>query len=164
MTDSSAPSEIDLEHLKLLSLFFKFTGIVTAVMISFLLIHFTIFTTIAVMPKSFFNQKVSSHVTTNESDSATATPQNTKPAPEFPHVIFGVLAGIFGVIILLGWTFGALTFYAGRCIQQRKHPTFIFVISCIKCLFVPYGTMLGICTFMVLSRPQVKKLFEPGIA
>ena len=164
MSDSTNASEIDLEHLRLLSFFFKLTGIVSAVMVSFLLIHLTVFSAMALMPKSFYAKAAGAHPAASQTDTTTAAPQNIKPAPEAPRIIFGGFACVFAVIILLGWTFGALTFYAGHCIKQRKHATFIFIISCLKCVFVPYGTALGVCTIIVLNRSRVKKLFEARAA
>jgi hypothetical protein len=35
----------------------------------------------------------------------------------------------------------------------------VFVIACIECLFMPFGTILGVFTLIVLSRESVKKLF-----
>jgi hypothetical protein len=33
------------------------------------------------------------------------------------------------------------------------------VIAGINCIFIPYGTLLGVATFMVLVRPSVQALF-----
>ena len=37
------------------------------------------------------------------------------------------------------------------------------VIAGISCLFVPYGTILGVFTFIVLQRSSVEKLFEQSL-
>lgn len=75
--------------------------------------------------------------------------------------IFVVLAGGF---ILLGWTFAALLAWAGRCLGRRTHYTYCFVLACISCAFMPFGTVLGVFTIMVLTRPSVKALFEESSA
>jgi len=36
---------------------------------------------------------------------------------------------------------------------------FAFVMACIECLFIPFGTILGVFTIIVLSRESVKTLF-----
>ena len=91
--------------------------------------------------------------------------QNNQPHPEkFIGLIFVVMGGIF---ILLGWTFAACVAYAGRCLSQRKNYTYCMVMAGIACLFVPFGTILGIFSIMVLIRPPVKALFNvaaPAIA
>jgi hypothetical protein len=38
---------------------------------------------------------------------------------------------------------------------------FIQIISGLNCLFIPYGTILGVFTLVVLSRPQAKVFFSP---
>jgi hypothetical protein len=61
------------------------------------------------------------------------------------------MAGVMGGVMLLGWIFGGLTAYAGRCIQKRRRRIFIYVIAALNCLFIPYGTLLGVCTFLVFG-------------
>lgn len=71
------------------------------------------------------------------------------------------MVAVFGATAVLGgWTLGGLTAYARRCIRKRKNYTFILVIAGINCAFVmPLGTVLGVFTFVVLTRPMVKPLF-----
>jgi len=40
---------------------------------------------------------------------------------------------------------------------------FCFVVACIECLFMPFGTVLGAFTIIVLMRPSVKNLFAQRI-
>lgn len=98
------------------------------------------------------------------------------------HVIFGLLMlfapgafevepadaarmmGLFfvilpGSIVLLGLAFAALLAWAGHCIAQRKHYTFCLVMAGVACMFMPFGTALGIFSIIVLTRPSVKALF-----
>jgi len=53
--------------------------------------------------------------------------------------------------------------FAGRSLSRRKHYWFAFVVGCIECIFVPFGTILGVFTIIVLSRESVKTLFSPRI-
>lgn len=77
--------------------------------------------------------------------------------------VFGllfVLMGAFcGVLMVLGWIFGGLTLYAGRCLAQRKHRTFICVIAAIHCLFIPVGTVFAVLTFLAMNTPGAKAEF-----
>jgi hypothetical protein len=50
-------------------------------------------------------------------------------------------------------------FITGRSIAHRKHYWFSFVIACIECIFMPFGTVLGVFTIIVLARESVKRLF-----
>ena len=72
--------------------------------------------------------------------------------------------GIF-VMLVIG-TFAYLNFLTGKSLRQRKRKTLCQVMAAIACLNVPLGTVLGVFTFVVLSRPSVKASFEgtgPGI-
>jgi hypothetical protein len=70
------------------------------------------------------------------------------------------LAAVGACFVLLGWTFGGLTLYSGRCIRKRQRRTFSQVMAAINCLWIPFGTILGAFTLVVLSRPSVIKTYE----
>jgi hypothetical protein len=76
--------------------------------------------------------------------------------------MFFIFAAVIAVVILLGWTFGAAQIYVGRCLRDRRHFIFVLVIAGLECAFVPWGTALGVFTFVVLTRPTVKALFPAG--
>jgi hypothetical protein len=76
-----------------------------------------------------------------------------------PAVIGWFFVDIASFIILAGWTFAVLVLIAGRFIARRKHYQFCFVIACVECIFMPFGTVLGVFTILVLNRPSVKELF-----
>jgi len=63
------------------------------------------------------------------------------------------------VAITLGWTLAVFIIIAGRCLAKRKHYMFCLVIAAISCIFMPFGTVLGVFTIIVLMRPSVKELF-----
>jgi len=79
------------------------------------------------------------------------------PPPAFMGLLFAIMGGAFA---LAGWTLAAFVFAAGRSIKRRKRHLFCIIVAGVSCLFMPFGTALGICSFMVLSRPSVKALFE----
>jgi hypothetical protein len=78
-----------------------------------------------------------------------------------PPAFLGWLFLILGsFLILFGWTFAVLVLIAGGCIAHRKHYTFCFVVACVECLSVPFGTCLGVFTILVLNRQSVKDMFN----
>lgn len=81
-----------------------------------------------------------------------------------PAFIGWFFVGFASVFILLGWTFAVLLLIAGRFIARRKHYMFCFVVACVECLFMPFGTVLGVFTILVLNRESVKELFNPRTA
>jgi hypothetical protein len=64
--------------------------------------------------------------------------------------------------ILIGLTYAICTILAGRYLKRRERHTFCLVMAAISCIFFPFGTVLGIFTILVLSRPSVKALFATG--
>jgi len=84
-------------------------------------------------------------------------PNSQEPPPAFLGWIFIVLGAVF---FLAGVTIAICILIAGRCLSRRKGYSFALVIACIECLFVPFGTILGIFTIVALSRESVKALFE----
>jgi hypothetical protein len=78
-----------------------------------------------------------------------------------PPAFLGILFGIMGLaMFLLMITIAILLFLAGSRIKKRESRTFCMVVAGINCIFIPYGTLLSIFTFMVLGRNSVRGLFE----
>jgi hypothetical protein len=83
------------------------------------------------------------------------------PAQEVPPAALGwVFVGLGIFLFLLGAVFALVLVLAGRSLSRRKHYRFAFVVACIECIFVPFGTILGVFTIIVLSRQSVKILFS----
>ena len=138
MGDLPEPQQhaIDNEHLKLLSIFHYIVSGIAALCACIPFIHLALGLFLIIAP---------GRVTGNE-------------PPAFVGWFFITLASFF---ILVGWAFAVLVLIAGRCIAQRRHHTFCFVMGCVECLFMPFGTVLGVFTIFVLIRPSVKELFTP---
>ncbi len=73
--------------------------------------------------------------------------------------IFVVLGG---VLIVAGETLAAAMLVAGRKLRARKARTFCVVIACIECLMMPFGTVLGVFTLVILLKEPVIALFAAG--
>ena len=141
--DNAAPNKqqiLDDEHLRLLSIFYYVKGGITALFACIPIIHVVLGLVFIIAPTAFGHG-------------------NDQP-PAFLGWLFLILGSF---LILFGWTFAVLTLLAGRCISRRKHYTFCFVVACIECLSVPFGTVLGIFTILVLNRQSVKELFKPRV-
>lgn len=78
------------------------------------------------------------------------------PPPAFLGWFFVAFAVMF---IVIGWAFAGFVLAAGRCLARRKAYTFCLVMGCVECLFMPFGTVLGVFTIIVLMRDSVKRLF-----
>ena len=82
--------------------------------------------------------------------------------PEAQPIGIGLM--IFaGLFILAGWTLAALIAFAGRSLQTRTRYTFCLVMGGVECIFMPFGTVLGVFTIIVLMRDSVKELFDTAV-
>lgn len=130
----------DQEHLRLLSIFHYVVAGLSALFACFPLIYVILGLIFALAP-----EKMANH--------------GQPPPPVFLGWFFVAFGSFF---ILLGWAFAACVFAAGRCLAKRKRLLFCQVIGGIECMFMPFGTVLGVFTLLVLTRDSVKPLF--GIA
>ena len=82
------------------------------------------------------------------------------PAQEVPPAALGWLFVGLGIFLfMLGAVFALTLVLAGRSLSRRRHYWFAFVVACVECVFIPFGTILGVFTIIVLSRESVKILF-----
>jgi hypothetical protein len=128
----------DLEHLHLLSIFHYVAAGITALFACLPFIHLAI--GIAMVAGGF---------------------RGPNPPPEILGWLFVFGAAFF---ILGGWTLAVLMVLTGRRLKAHAAWTFCFVIAAIECILMPLGTVLGVFTIVVLSRPTVKTLFGVPVA
>ena len=84
-----------------------------------------------------------------------------KPGEELPPEFLGWIFAVIGsVLFLIGVAMAICILIAGRSLALRKRYSFALVMACIECLFIPFGTILGVFTIVVLSRESVKALFS----
>jgi hypothetical protein len=137
--DPAIQSALDADHLRLLEIGFYISGMLTAFRFLWFLLMAVFFAIIGVT-------------------AAFAKPHGNNGPP--PAVFFFIFAFVFGIIIFLTLIFAGFEIYAGICLKNRRHPVLIQVVAALYCLSIPWGTALGVFTFMVLNRPSVKPLFE----
>jgi uncharacterized membrane protein YhaH (DUF805 family) len=135
-------SIIDEEHLKLLSLGYVVSACVSAFYSMFGLLY--VFMGI-IMSTTF------SHL-----------PQNPANPAQVPPAFVGWIFAFIGLaFFLIGVAVTAARFRAAWCVKHRKSRVFCMVIAGIGCLEIPYGTVLGVFSFLVLGRDSVVPLFSP---
>jgi len=77
-----------------------------------------------------------------------------------PVFIGWVLIGVSAFIMSLGMTYAGVIALGGRYIGRRKHYTFCMVAAGFACMMMPFGTVLGVLTIIVLMRESVKEMFD----
>jgi hypothetical protein len=132
----------DEEHLRLLSIFHYVVAGLAALFALFPIFHliFGIFMILA-------PQKFGGH-------------GQEQPPLALMGWFFVIFASMF---ITLGWTIAALILTTGRFLARRRHYTFCLVMAGMECLFMPFGTVLGVFTILVLVRESVKQLFGANL-
>jgi hypothetical protein len=88
-----------------------------------------------------------------------------KPGEDLPPEFLGWIFAVLGsLLFLIGIAMAICILVAGRSLALRKGYSFALVMACIECLFVPFGTILGVFTIVVLSRESVRGLFSTASA
>jgi hypothetical protein len=128
----------DSEHLRLLAIFHYILGAMSAFFACFPIIHL-IMGIVMVASPAFM-----------------ADHSNNAP-PTFVGWFFITIAVL---AISIGWIFAIVVILAGRFIASRINYTFCFVVACFECVFLPMGTVLGLFTLLVLTRPNAKAKFR----
>lgn len=129
----------DADHLRLLAIFHFVLAGLAIVGLGFLLLHYAVMHTVITNPEMWKNQK------------------GGGPPPEQFFVIFKWFYFFFGVVLIAG---GLGNLISGLFIRQKKHWVFSLVVAGINCVQFPFGTVLGVFTFVVLLRDSVREIYE----
>jgi hypothetical protein len=130
MTETQRQEVLDLEHLRLLRIGFLIAGGANVFWALFPLIHVTM--GILIMFGQFDG----------------AADRGARSA----GMVFVVIGLTFSIVLA---AVAVMKFMTARAIANRRSRTFCLVTAAITCLGMPYGTALGVFTFLVLSRRSV---------
>lgn len=140
ITTEERQSILDQEHLRLLSIGYYIIGGVYALFSLFPLIYVAI---------GLFVMSGWTGFPASQSGSG--------PDPRF----VGVVIALFGMLFTIGFALlGGFQLYAGRLLRRRQSRVLCFVVAGFTCLCIPFGTALGVMTFLALRRPSVVVLFN----
>jgi len=134
---------VDREHLQLLAIFHYVVAGLALLGTAFVFLHYMIMRTVFMNPQ--FWQKA----------------QQNQPGPPFdPQGFFKIIVFVyllFGLCFVLAAVANVLS---GIFLSKRKNRMFSLVVAGLDCLQVPFGTLLGVFTIVVLVRPSVVELYE----
>jgi hypothetical protein len=130
----------DRDHLNLLSIFHFVVSGLSLLGTGFLCLHYLIMSTVFSNPEMWKNQK-------------TAPPFN----PEQFMNMFVWFYLFMGVLLVAACVLNLLS---GLFLRQRKHRIFSLVVAGLDCFQIPFGTVLGVFTFVVLLRDSVQEEYR----
>jgi hypothetical protein len=153
------------ERLWLLSLACYIRGAIVAAFSSIFLIYVAFMFGITMIPDSAWTNSSAAKVSPSPGLYSSNPNPSPTPAPQPPpKALFRVMAGIFGMLVLIGWTIGALTAYAGWSIHKRRRKVLIYIAAGLNCFFIPYGILLGVMAIIVMSSPEARLEFQNATA
>lgn len=124
----------DDEHLRLLSILHYVVAAITGLFASFPLIHLAIGLLTLFAPDKLGGE-----------------------AP--PAFVGWIFVAIGAALVALGWALAGCMIAVGRSLARRRRYMFCLVVAAIECLVMPFGTVLGVFTIVVLMRDSVKEAF-----
>lgn len=138
MDNDERQSIIDEEHLRLLRIGYIVLGVVAV----FTALFGLLYVFMGVMMGALANN----------------VPQDPGgPPPEF---VVWFMAG-FGLLFLIAsGAWALLSFLTARGLRRRRWRGLCYVAAALSCLYIPFGTLIGAFTFVVLGRPGVRAMFE----
>lgn len=139
MTSQEKQTILDEEHLKLLRIGYLVAGAADLFFALFPLIYVALGIAMA----------------------AGGVPRSTRP--DEPNIaLIGMFFVVFGLVISFFCAARAvLNFTTARALGQRRSRLLCQIAAGALCLQMPWGVLLGVFTFLTLSRDSVKQLFEP---
>jgi hypothetical protein len=142
MTDQERQAVLDEEHLKLLRIGYVVAGVADG--------FFALFPLVYVLIGIVF---------------AAAVPAGAGGPGEPNPAVFGLIFVVVGLVMSFVFAAqAALKLYTARALGRRQSRMLCMIAAGLSCLQMPWGTLLGVLTFLVLGRSSVKGMFEPSPA
>ena len=90
------------------------------------------------------------------------SPEMHKKDDAFPAFMMGGLFVVFAAAFMLfAWSLAAALVVAGRSIAQRRRRVLCMVVAALTATTcMPFGTVLGVLSLVLLTRPAVQAAFD----
>ncbi len=154
------------EHLRILSIFHFVVGGIGYLVSLFPVIHLVFGITFLLVP-----ERMPGMAPPIPSSEALESPGPAGPSPVqppgdvFPARLFGLLFTIVpAILIVSGLVVSTLIVVAGRRLAAHRSHTYCLVVAGIECLFMPFGTVLGVFTILTLLKPEARQCFGLPVA
>ncbi len=160
----------DESHLHLLSIFHYVMGGLYVLGVCFVILHFAMMAFVFGMAEKEAAASAASAPATVEMPGevevetggvpTASAPVAPAPFPGFPKEIMAIMIVFYVVFGLLVGAMAAANFMSARYIGKRRNKTFSIVVAAVNCVQIPFGTVLGVFTIIVLTRPSVQSGYE----
>jgi len=80
----------------------------------------------------------------------------SNPPPALFGWMFVILGGVF---VVCGWSLAVAILVAAMKLKKRVSRTYCIVVGAFECMLMPFGTILGVFTIIILMRETVKQRF-----
>jgi hypothetical protein len=88
-----------------------------------------------------------------------------EPKETFPIAFVGIIFIAFASLwIILGLTFSICLLLSGRYLKRKTHYQYCLVMAGMECIFMPFGTVLGVFTIIYLVKEDVRAMFGGGLS
>jgi hypothetical protein len=131
--------KVDAGHLKLIGIFHLVLAGLSIVGLGFIFLHWLFMDSIMSNPEMWKQQ-----------------PNQPPPPKEFFAMFKWFYLFMGGCVVLAG--IGNLI--SGWCIMKRRGRIFSLIVAGLNCLCFPFGTALGVFTFVILLRDSVVEVYE----
>lgn len=154
------------EHLRLLSIFHYVVGGLGYLVSLFPIIHLAVGISFLVMPERM--PGVPPSPPPSEALERAEPVESAEPGPGavpqmedvFPMRLFGLMFTVIpAIMIVMGFVLSTLIIIAGRRLAAYRSHTYCLAMAGIECLFMPFGTVLGVFTILTLIKPEARHLF-----
>ncbi|MEF3082860.1 hypothetical protein V3391_11650 [Luteimonas sp. SMYT11W] len=81
------------------------------------------------------------------------------PGDADARFVGGILVAIALTFITMGLGFAAVLAWTARNLSNRRRHLACLIVAGLCCAIAPFGTVLGVCSLIVLLRPAVKARF-----
>lgn len=138
------PPDRDSDHLHLLAIFHFIYGGFSLLGLVFLYVHYSFVRLVFTNPQMMEQMR---------------RPKNGEPMPFDPETLVQFIVGLYLFIGAIMVAMAILNLASGLKLQARRSRTFIMVVAAFNCLGFPLGTVLGVCTLVVVQRESVRLKF-----
>lgn len=169
MTPPEIQSIRDREHIRLLAIFHIIVGGLSLMFLPLLAMHYWVFKSIVIegaFPGEFPAEFLPGGVQPSPAEPPSSDSFSTPPAPPqraavpFPAEIVPLLQWLYLIVGGLITAVSAANITSAFLMLKHKGRIFSIVMGGLNCLQVPFGTVLGVFTIIVLVRESVAALYH----